>query len=143
MKNEQRLAGNDCGDELADNLSNVLNLLPLMTNTELRDDLVSQILLPALDKMLAEFSSAKMVLKDKVLRRKHKALLLEGQANRDIYQYALEGLNALLRKDFQNIDAKPMESASATSYGFESVAADCHSCSYSFIHSKTTKSSPR
>lgn len=143
MKNEQRLAKNDCGDELADNLSNVLNLLPLMTDTELRDDLVSRILLPALDKMLSEFQSARMALRDRVLRRKHQALLLEGQANGNIYRYALEGLNAMLHKDFQSINAKPMESASATSYGFESVAADCGSCSYSFIHSKTSKSTPR
>ncbi len=143
MKNEQRLAGNDCGDELSDNLANVLNLLPLLTDMELRDDLVSRVILPALDKMLSEFQSSKMAIKVKILRRKHQALLQEGQANGNIYQYALEGLSALLHKDFQDIVAKPLESASATSYGFESAAADCGSCSYSFIHSKTTKHLPR
>lgn len=103
MKNEQANANNECGDELPDNLVNVLTLLPKIEDPELRNELAVRVLLPSLKKMLDEFKSARMELKTKVMRKKHKAILLEGMPNGNIYQHLLLVLQAMLQQDFAGI----------------------------------------
>src|SRR3970282_2954892 len=48
LRREHAQAGNDCGSELADQLPNVLRLIPKLKDADLRDELVRQILGPAL-----------------------------------------------------------------------------------------------
>jgi len=55
LNREHREAGNPCYSELADHLPNVLCLLPKMTDTELRSELVEKIILPALRKIIGDF----------------------------------------------------------------------------------------
>ncbi len=55
MKDEQRRANNDCGDELADNLPNVLTLMAIMKDEEFLGEFAVRIVEPSLEKMLAEF----------------------------------------------------------------------------------------
>jgi nitrate reductase assembly molybdenum cofactor insertion protein NarJ len=124
MKREQAFAGNDCGDELPDNLVNVLNLLPLLTDAELRDDLGSRVLIPALRKMLAEFDAARMEMREKALRRKHSAIILEGRADVNIYRSALNALLLVLLTDFNEAEA-PVPVANDA---FLRGAASCGSC---------------
>jgi len=133
MKGEQQTANNDCGDELPDNLINVLTLMPKIQDESFRNELAVRIVIPSIHKMLDEFKSARMELKTKVLRKKHKAILLENQKNGNIYQHALRALLLVVETDFEGIHyEEPKHSTS----GFE--AAACGS-SCSFINTKTTK----
>jgi len=55
VKKEQETAGNDCGKELHDHLPNMLTLLPKIRDTELAEELVYSVLIPALKKMIRNF----------------------------------------------------------------------------------------
>jgi nitrate reductase assembly molybdenum cofactor insertion protein NarJ len=137
MKSEQAKAGNDCGIELPDNLSNVLTLIPKLQDETLRNELSVMVLKPALQKMLDEFKSARMEMKTKVLRKKHIAILQENQLNGNIYQYALGVLLEVINIDFEGIlYNQPSLEANSKTIGFE--AAACGSCS--FIDNKSLKS---
>ena len=103
MKNEQMKAGNDCGDELADNLSNVLNLIPLIKDREFMAELVTLVLLPAIDQMLSEFQASRMELKKNVLKKKHKALIQEDEDGLNIYQFLLLTLKRIIEFDFKSM----------------------------------------
>ncbi|MCF8258915.1 MAG: hypothetical protein K9J06_15270 [Flavobacteriales bacterium] len=103
MKNEQAMVGNDCGTELPDNLANMLTLLPLMKDADLRDELAGRIMIPALRKMLAEFTEYRMELRAKMLRKKHNALIMEGQRSGNIYKDVLESLLIMMNHDFTEI----------------------------------------
>lgn len=106
VKNEQRNANNDCGDELADNLPNILTLMALLKDEEFLVEFAVRIVQPALEKMLAEFDSARMELKKKVRLKKHKVLLQEDMENKNIFQYALQALESVIKKDFITIEYK-------------------------------------
>lgn len=100
VKAEQEKVGNDCGNELADNLPNVLTLLPKIEDKEFALEFATRIMKPALEKMLNEFDLARIELKNKVRLKKTKVLLVVDEENRNIYQYALEGLLHVLLSDF-------------------------------------------
>ena len=102
MKDEQRRANNDCGIELADNLPNVLTLLPLLKDEEFVEEFAARVMIPALDKMLAEFDSARMELKDKVRKKKQKVILMEDMENKNIFQFAINSLALVVKEDFKN-----------------------------------------
>ncbi len=79
MKEEQILAGNDCGSELADFLPNMLTLLSKTDKLDLAEELSVSILLPALSKILQK---------------------LESESN--IYKIPVGILISLLEQDFEN-----------------------------------------
>lgn len=103
MKNEQRKANNDCGDELADNLPNVLSLMSIMEDEEFLAEFAVRIVIPALDKMIQEFDQARMELKDKVRKKKQKVVILEDLMNKNIYQYALQAILEVVRADYKDV----------------------------------------
>lgn len=103
MKAEQRNANNDCGIELADNLPNVLTLMNLMEDQEFLSEFAVRVVEPSLEKMLAEFDSARMALKDKVRKKKQKVILMEDMENKNIFRYAIQALLYVVREDFKNI----------------------------------------
>ena len=76
MKREQELAGNECGEELPDNLANVLTLIPKLKDEQLLADLTGRIMIPALRKMLKEFEDSRIAMKARVLKKKHNALIM-------------------------------------------------------------------
>lgn len=136
MKKEQKDAGNDCGDELPDNLVNVLTLIPKLKDEQFIADLVVMVIKPAIEMMLKEFESARMELKTKILRKKHKAILLEDQKDGNIYQYVLRALLEVFNKDFEGVDYKKPEKGFVPAVAGFGVA-DCGGCS--FINTKTIK----
>ena len=79
MKEEQILAGNDCGSELADFLPNMLTLLSKIDKLDLAEELSVSILLPALSKILQK---------------------LESESN--IYKIPVGILISLLEQDYEN-----------------------------------------
>lgn len=103
MKQEQREVNNDCGEELPDNLGNVLTLMSLTDNQEFLNEFSVRILIPAIGKMLSEFEASRMELKSKILKKKHKVLIQENLPNKNIYQYALQSLLKVIQKDFEQI----------------------------------------
>ena len=104
MKNEQRKANNDCGEELADNLPNVMSLMAIMKDEEFLEEFAVRVIKPALDKMLTEFDEARIALKDKVRKKKQKVILLEDMQNKNIYQYALQSIYSVVNADFKNVN---------------------------------------
>ena len=110
MKREQAMADNDCGCELPDNLVNVLTLLPLLKDSAFRDELAGRIMIPSLRRMLQEFSDTRTVLREKMLKRKHNAILLADRTDGNIYKNALEALLVMLTADHVDLgmlDARP------------------------------------
>lgn len=103
MKKEQEKVGNDCGEELADNLPNVLTLFPLLENQDFLEEFAARILKPAIAKMLQEFEESRMKLKDKVRRKKQKVVIMEDLQQKNIYQFALEALSSVVHADFNHV----------------------------------------
>ena len=99
----------DPGEELPDNLSVMLRLLPVMKDEGIRDELAVRILVPGMDSMIGEFSSARKELKAKVLKKKHDAVLDEDQENGNVYKNALETLKAVLLEDFKDTKLADLE----------------------------------
>jgi len=136
MKREQQKADNNCGEELPDNLVNILTLIPKIKDDLFRKELSVRIVVPAIKKMLEEFKTARMELKTKILRKKHRAILQENQRNGNIYQYALKAILEVFNEDFEGIhynEPKPSLGAFANDF----TATACGSCS--FINNTTTK----
>jgi len=89
----------DCGDELADNLSNILKLINVIEDSELLDDLVNKIIAPALTKMIQGFGEDQIAAKEKVYIKHHKTLLTKHKSF-TIYKHALFTLYKSLDHDF-------------------------------------------
>ena len=139
MKREQEEVGNDLGPELPDNLGNVLTLLPKIKDEAFRDELAGRIMIPALRKMLMEFGDRRMQMREKMLKKKHNALILEGQRHGNIYKDAIEALLIMLTTDFEEValvEAKPnvdpLQAAAPVS--------DCGTCNITHIPIKNQKS---
>ena len=117
---EHKKAGNDCGAELGDHLTNVLRLLPRLADKELRAEFVQVILAPALRQMIQEFEPARVAKKEEVYKKHHKTLIEHAEADlRFGYRHALEALYEVLRTDFPLRVGLPLEQASAFERGVE------------------------
>lgn len=99
MKEEQRLAGNDCGTDLPDHLSNILVWITRTHNRALINELIAKILIPGVEKMISEFVNARVDLKLKVLRKLHRAIIQEELNHGNVYRNALAALLLVLKKD--------------------------------------------
>lgn len=131
MKREQAEANNPCGEELPDNLPNVLTLLPLLRDEAFRDELAGRVLMPALRRMLAEFHPHKQELRARMLRRKHKALILDGQVNINVYHDALLALFQMLEADFTEVGFRDYRPRGLDPLRAAAPASDCGTCSTS------------
>lgn len=126
MKKEQLLANNDCGNELADNLVNVLTLIPLIKIDDFRNDLTSKIVIPALRKMLEEFTEHRMQIREKVIRKMQKAVLQEGLQYGNIYKHLLATILECFKTDFKEVVTNEVKVDPL--YGREFIAG-CGTCS--------------
>lgn len=100
LNEEHRKAGNDCETELSDHLPNLLRLLPKISEAEMQAEIAILLLLPAVEKMISEFSTEKIEKKDTVYK-KHQKVLLEYSVNhRTVYQGCLWALFLTLQRDF-------------------------------------------
>jgi nitrate reductase assembly molybdenum cofactor insertion protein NarJ len=103
MKNEQRIANNDCGEELADNLPNVLKLMMLIEDQEFLEEMAVRVVIRAMKKMLEDFDISRISLKQKVMKKKQKVIILEDLKNKNIYQHAIQATLNVLQSDFKGI----------------------------------------
>lgn len=102
LTREHKQVENDCRGELADHLPNVLRLMPLLSDSGLVNELVSEILVPALMLMIREFDPERIEKKN-VSYQTHYKTLIESAPGGDltIYCRALKALLYVLTKDFQ------------------------------------------
>ncbi len=100
LNREHWEAGNDCGVELADHLSNVLRLLPKIRDEALVEELARRIVWAALKRMIRGFEPEQIELKEKFYKKKYKTILERPGNNNAIYADALKALYCLLQFDF-------------------------------------------
>ncbi len=103
MQEEQLKVGNDCGTDLSDNLCNMLTFYTKTDNQELREELAVKIMLPGIEKMVAEFKQARIELKMKVLKKMHRAIIQEELNQGNVYKELFNTLLAVIRKDFEHV----------------------------------------
>lgn len=106
LNREHRLVENDCGLELADHLPNVLRLLPLLKDEELRDQLIEKLVYSGLKKMTKEFNPGNLRKKNEVYIRHHKTLITISEQYGTIYRKPLLVLLQVIEQDF-NLEIIP------------------------------------
>jgi nitrate reductase assembly molybdenum cofactor insertion protein NarJ len=114
LNREHREAGNDCGNELADNLSNLLKLLPKMKDSELRHELIQKIIMPALTKIIKEFEVESINLKNKIYKKQFKTIIEQSEDYGRIYRYPLTVVYKIIEKDYGYV--KPAEEENKNSF---------------------------
>ncbi len=100
LNREHRTADNDCGNELADYLPNVLRLLPKLLDESLQLEFVEKILGPALRNMINAFDKDSIDKKEKFYQKKYKTILERPIDQYTIYRNPLLVLHMLLQQDF-------------------------------------------
>lgn len=113
LSGEHARAGNDCGLELADHLSNVLRLLPKLEDVALREELVRVLLGPALQEMIREFDGPRLSKKEVLYKKHHKTIIAVADGElRTAYRLPLEALYEALREDFGLMPSLPISGES-------------------------------
>lgn len=101
LNREHNDADNDCRGELADHLPNVLRLIPKCKDHNLLEELVEQILVPALMLMIREFDPARIAKKNANYRKHYKTLIDSASGcDATIYCLMLKAVLHVLAKDF-------------------------------------------
>lgn len=121
LSREHSTVGNDCGLELADNLSNVLRLLPIWQDPAVRDEFVRVLLGPAVREMIREFEPERIEKKVELYKRHHKTVIAAPEGPRRLaYLHCLVAVERALTQDFSvkvalpvNQDSKFMGAVSA------------------------------
>lgn len=114
LSEEHKRANNDCGNELADHLPNLLRLLNKLNNDDLKNDLIFFIIKPALQKILKEFESEKIEKKNLVYEKHHKTLIETEESDGRIYQLLIQALLEVFQQDFPNDQLKIEDSKTFT-----------------------------
>jgi len=100
LSREQKAAGTDCGSELADHLSNLLQLIAAHEDQAMMAELVEMVVGPALRQMVGEFDPARVEQKDKMYVKHHRTLIDKARERNAIYQRALRAVYLVLQTDF-------------------------------------------
>ena len=103
LNREHRAVENDCGRELADHLPNLLRLLSKIEDKDFADELVEEIIAPALSMMISEFAPERVEKKNEAYKKHYKTLIESPSAKQDVatfYQFSLKGLREVLKQDF-------------------------------------------
>ncbi len=108
LNREHGLAGTDCHGELADHLPNVLRLIPLLQDDDLRQELVADLLLPAVALMIQEFDPERILKKDENYQKHYKTLIETPVTDKTIFCRPFKALLQVLSTDFQTAAASGM-----------------------------------
>lgn len=107
LNKEHRQAGIDCRGELADRLPNILRLLPHLKDQELKAELVSYLLKPALKKMASEFIPDRIEKKEDIYQKFHHTVLEKEDRWINKFLIPIEIMQSMCEKDFP--DLEPVE----------------------------------
>lgn len=131
LSREHTVAKNDCGAELADNLANVLRLLPRWVEPAVRDEFVHVLLGRALQEMIREFEPARLAKKEEIYKKHHKTIIETTVGETRIaYRHALGALLTVLKADFGLKVGLPVdqESTFVSAVGAEMGIEGCGPC---------------
>jgi nitrate reductase assembly molybdenum cofactor insertion protein NarJ len=109
LAREQREVGIEGGTELPDHLPNVLRLLARWEDRELAEEFVTEILGPALERMIEEFADRRMDSRNALYRKHFKTLIVTSAERGTIFRYPLEATLEVLRVDFRLPESRPAE----------------------------------
>jgi|21_taG_2_1085346.scaffolds.fasta_scaffold35963_2 nitrate reductase assembly molybdenum cofactor insertion protein NarJ len=124
MKVEQEKYNNDYEHELADNLPYVLRLLPLHKDENFINELVVMVMIPALEKMLSEFDASKVKIREKVMNKKQKVVIMEGIKDGNIYKNVISAILQVFKIDFADIKFE-IEAEIIPAYAKVFLHSDC------------------
>jgi len=109
---EHKAVGNELGGELADHLANILRLIPKLKDSELRHDLVTLMVAPAVENMMKEYTPSSMRQKEKLYKKQYKTLIVP-DVPLGMYLHLFKALYHLLDSDFELIkENRPFEDVS-------------------------------
>jgi len=102
LTREHAQAGVDCAGELPDHLPNVLRLIAVLEDEDLRSELVRKILVPAIMLMSREFEPERIQRKNTSYQEHYKTLIEPARGgNAAVYSKALKAVLDVLVADFQ------------------------------------------
>ena len=104
LNRELREAEIQTRGELADHLPNVLRLLPRLGDQELINELVNELLVPALDSMIAEFDPTRVQKRNEMYKKHYKTVIDSAPETATIYSYSLKAIRKMLEADFTIVD---------------------------------------
>src|SRR3990172_72319 len=121
LSREHAQADNDCGRELADHLPNVLRLIPKLKDRNLLEELVRELLVPALMLMIREFDPERIGKKNANYQRHYKTLIDAARCeDSTVYRRALKAVLDVVARDFQVTELM----AKLSDWGGRAPAAD-------------------
>ena len=115
LNREHQQVNNDCRRELADHMPNILRLIAKLNKNELTDELVQEIIAPALTKMISEFVPDRIEKKNENYKIHYKTLIETPAKEKEVttlYQFALKALHEILKQDFAFEERRLPESTS-------------------------------
>lgn len=112
LNREHKDAGNELHNQLGDHIPNLLRLLPKLKDEELTEELVTQIIKPALSKILAEFDPDRIKSKNELYKKHHQTLIESSEMYARRYVHALKALYIVLCFHFTNEETLLPESSS-------------------------------
>ena len=102
LNREHLQAGNDCAGELADHLPNLLRLIPRLEDQALLQELVRELLVPALMLMIREFEPERVERKNAKYEKHYKTIIEPARGGAfTVYNKALKAALCILARDFQ------------------------------------------
>jgi len=112
LNQEHKNVNNDCGVELGDFLPNLLRLLPKIENEEVRDEMVTLLIAPSVEKMLNEYQPSSLNAKDKLYEKQYKTLIVPSYSI-TMFAHILQALYIIFESDFSLLkENKPFKDES-------------------------------
>ena len=111
LNREHANAISDCGTELADHLPNLLRLIALSKDRAMIEELVEEILAPALRSMHKEFVPDRIEKKNKSYKKHYKTLIEMPVTQLEVntlYQWAVNALYKIIEQDFEITEKTPL-----------------------------------
>jgi hypothetical protein len=104
LNREHKQADNDCGSELGDHLPNLLRLISKLDDQNLIVEMIEELLVPALTKMISEFEPDRIKKKNELYEKHYKTLIETPEDGSLMYLSGLKVLDKVIRKDFSIVD---------------------------------------
>jgi len=119
LAREQAATGVDCGSELADHLPNVLRLLARWEDRILAEEFVVEILHPSIEKMIDEFGTHRMAVRDEMYQKHYRTLIVTSPERGTMFLDPLCAVLEMLRVDFPLTEYRPDQAGNDFLRGIE------------------------
>ena len=104
LNREHTQTDNDCGSELGDHLPNLLRLISKLDDQDLIVEMMEELIVPAIKKMISEFEPNRIKKKNEVYEKHYKTLIETPESGSLIYLSSLKIPDKIIRKDFSIVD---------------------------------------